>query len=423
MRIPDIYENEACKLVLGQFLEICLQAIKEDQFIREILQLSAPEIKGLGPPLTCSLYLLHPTVLPPSNRAEYARHIGGLSMRVDPAELRRRWLELSDRRPIRSRSEIARELDVSEAELLASRVGFGVIRLVPLWLALFDSIEALGPVQTITQNRHAAMIKSCDYSPGRNASDEWMFFDGGVALGVATKRLAFAFAYEPIDTDEREVSQTIEFYSESGEAVHRVLLTEDSSIDRFYDVVASFLEKEQSDVLEIRSGATPTTPVALDCDQFLEGWANLTSAEELFQFVQKYALSPGQVMASAGSRFARKVSNKSLQLIFDDVVGSELPIAIHLRNQACIQTCSGRFEKGGIRGGPVGLRNSDAAIHVNEDSISTAWIVEMPGMRTGATSLHVLDRDGASIVEIASAPDRSTLEEDRWRTLLDALPD
>lgn len=69
LRIPDIYENEANKAVFGQFLESCLQASREDQLIREILKLSAREIKGLGPALANILYFLHPTVLPPSNTA------------------------------------------------------------------------------------------------------------------------------------------------------------------------------------------------------------------------------------------------------------------------------------------------------------------------------------------------------------------
>ncbi len=69
LRIPDIYENEANKCAFGQFLEKCLQATRDDQLIREILKLSARDIKGLGPAVANILYFLHPTVLPPSNTA------------------------------------------------------------------------------------------------------------------------------------------------------------------------------------------------------------------------------------------------------------------------------------------------------------------------------------------------------------------
>lgn len=69
LRIPDIYEDEANKSTFGQFLESCLHAAREDHLVREILRLSAKEIKGLGPALANILYFLHPTVLPPSNTA------------------------------------------------------------------------------------------------------------------------------------------------------------------------------------------------------------------------------------------------------------------------------------------------------------------------------------------------------------------
>jgi type II restriction enzyme len=69
LRIPDIYENEANKCAFGQFLENCMQATRDDQLVREILKLSARDIKGLGPAVVNILYFLHPTVLPPSNTA------------------------------------------------------------------------------------------------------------------------------------------------------------------------------------------------------------------------------------------------------------------------------------------------------------------------------------------------------------------
>lgn len=69
LRIPDIYENEANKCAFGQFLENCVQATSEDQLVREILKLSARDIKGLGPALANILYFLHPTLVPPSNTA------------------------------------------------------------------------------------------------------------------------------------------------------------------------------------------------------------------------------------------------------------------------------------------------------------------------------------------------------------------
>jgi type II restriction enzyme len=69
LRIPDIYENQAHKKAFGQFLENCLNASKEEQLIREIIQLDELKIKGLGPSVANILYFLHPTLIPPFNTA------------------------------------------------------------------------------------------------------------------------------------------------------------------------------------------------------------------------------------------------------------------------------------------------------------------------------------------------------------------
>jgi type II restriction enzyme len=69
LRIPDIYEDETNKIAFGQFLETCLNATKEEQLLKEIIKLSARNIKGLGPSVANILYFLHPTLLPPFNTA------------------------------------------------------------------------------------------------------------------------------------------------------------------------------------------------------------------------------------------------------------------------------------------------------------------------------------------------------------------
>ncbi|NOY08610.1 MAG: hypothetical protein GXP33_07185 [Spirochaetes bacterium] len=69
LRIPDIYENDQNKIIFGQFLELCLNATREEQIIKEILRLSDCNIKGLGPAAANILYFIHPTIAAPSNTA------------------------------------------------------------------------------------------------------------------------------------------------------------------------------------------------------------------------------------------------------------------------------------------------------------------------------------------------------------------
>ncbi|PCH97240.1 MAG: hypothetical protein COB83_03015 [Gammaproteobacteria bacterium] len=69
LRIPDIYEDEANKRAFGQFLENCYNASKEEQILKEIIQIDQLKIKGLGPAVANILYFLHPEIMPPFNTA------------------------------------------------------------------------------------------------------------------------------------------------------------------------------------------------------------------------------------------------------------------------------------------------------------------------------------------------------------------
>lgn len=69
IRIPDIYENEANKRKFAAFLEVCLNATREEQVLSEISRLAGAQIKGLGPAVANIVYFLHPTIVPPFNTA------------------------------------------------------------------------------------------------------------------------------------------------------------------------------------------------------------------------------------------------------------------------------------------------------------------------------------------------------------------
>jgi len=69
LRIPDIYENETNKRRFATFLEVCLNATREEQVLAEISRLAGAQIKGLGPAAANIVYFLHPTIVPPFNTA------------------------------------------------------------------------------------------------------------------------------------------------------------------------------------------------------------------------------------------------------------------------------------------------------------------------------------------------------------------
>ena len=69
LRIPDIYESRQNQIAFGRFLRACCDCCAEEPILREIRQLDAVRIKGLGPAAANLLYFVHPTIVPPFNTA------------------------------------------------------------------------------------------------------------------------------------------------------------------------------------------------------------------------------------------------------------------------------------------------------------------------------------------------------------------
>ena len=69
LRIPDIYESRENQLAFGRFLQSCCDCGGEQAVLRQIHDLDARKIKGLGPAAANLLYFLHPTLMPPFNTA------------------------------------------------------------------------------------------------------------------------------------------------------------------------------------------------------------------------------------------------------------------------------------------------------------------------------------------------------------------
>lgn len=155
LRIPDIYENEANKVAFGQFLEACLQANKEEQLIKEIIKLSARNIKGLGPAVASILYFLHPTLIPPSNTAI----INGFNLLFNEKQKLGSWQSYLKMREVilqvntQYRSELSNDLGAIAGLLFE----IGASKLLIESSSILDDTQR-AKVEKLLKKRHAAVL-------------------------------------------------------------------------------------------------------------------------------------------------------------------------------------------------------------------------------------------------------------------------
>lgn len=308
--------------------------------------------------------------------------------KLSPAELRCLWAEAMERNPAARAGDIAAGLGVTEAELLASRVGQGSIRLRPSWHNLLSALKTLGPVRAITHNDHAVIERECVY-PDVEAFDSCSMLRGvQLDLCAMLSRWAFGFANETLSNRTRGATRGLHFFAENGFPVHQVLLTPESDTRQFYTLVAEFQASHQADHQEVAIKS------------------------------QKHSTT----MQWGERVFVRKVSNRSLELLLKGISKAELPVAVLLGNIGCLQTYRGLLRTIVDRRGWLNARDSNVEINIKEASVAQAWVATRPSPTGQIYSLETFDSSNAALATITAEQICSRNDEIAWQGLLSTLP-
>lgn len=353
-------------------------------------------------------------------------HMRGQSLtatKPEPAELRRLWSESSAQQPGRFTSDIARDIGVSEAELIASRVGHGAIRLEPSWNELLNALGGLGRVKTVTRNAHAVMEKDGVYPQFQSFHVHSMFVGEEIDLRITLGRWASVFAYQAPGRMESSVNRSVQFYGRDGGAVHKLFLKDEDSAQAFFDLIARFHAEDQSDSLEIIQSATrEARETLIDAAAFLQEWSELQDTHHFFSLLHKYKLSRPRAMQMAEGRFTRKVSVRSPRLLMEGVSKAEISVMVFLGNPGCLQIHKGALKKIVDWKGWLNVMDPEVEIHLKEDAVASAWVVEKPTSDGRIRSLELFDAEGGDILSIFGVRKEGKRQEQAWQDALGALP-
>lgn len=110
------------------------------------------------------------------------------------AELRRQWQEMEQAGSHLFPSQVAEQLRVNEAELLASKQSEGVTPLRVGWDRLLNALPLLGTVKIVTRNRSAVIEKDGMYPQYQHFSGHALFVGEAIDLRLSLGQWKFAFS-------------------------------------------------------------------------------------------------------------------------------------------------------------------------------------------------------------------------------------
>ncbi|MGX5827196.1 hemin-degrading factor [Mesorhizobium sp. 43Arga] len=345
-----------------------------------------------------------------------------MDQRVKPAphQIRRARTE----NPKTRERDLAAQLGISEAELVAAHCGDGVVRIEPRVNDLLTGLEAVGEVMALTRNESAVHEKIGVYDKVVTGNHNAMVLGENIDLRIFPKIWAHGFAVEKRDGDE--IRRSLQFFDAAGEAVHKVHLRPASSLYAYQKLVASLESSNQEPTVDIsgsisddRSEAGATTANA---DDLRDRWSRLTDVHQFFGMLKTLKLSRRQAVRMVGTDYAWLLDNDSVRTMFHHAAEGEMPIMCFVGNRGCIQIHSGPVGSIKPMGPWINVLDETFHLHLRTDHIDEVWAVRKPTKDGHVTSLEVFGAEGEMIIQFFGKRHEGESERDDWRFLAENLP-
>ncbi|ANN58889.1 hemin-degrading factor [Mesorhizobium sp. 131-3-5] len=345
-----------------------------------------------------------------------------MDQRVKPAPHEIRRARTED--PKSRERDLAAQLGISEAELVAAHCGDGVVRIEPRVNDLLTGLEAVGEVMALTRNESAVHEKIGVYDKVVAGNHNAMVLGENIDLRVFPKVWAHGFAVEKRDGDE--IRRSLQFFDGAGEAVHKVHLRPASSLYAYQKLVASLESSNQEPTIAISGHASDNegeaTATTANLDDLRDRWSRLTDVHQFFGMLKTLKLSRRQAVRMIGTDYAWLLDNDAVRAMFHHAAEGELPIMCFVGNRGCIQIHSGPVKSIKPMGPWINVLDETFHLHLRTDHIHEVWAVRKPTKDGHVTSLEVFGAEGEMIIQFFGKRHEGESERDDWRFLAENLP-
>jgi putative hemin transport protein len=345
--------------------------------------------------------------------------------------LQRAWSGIQEAKAgIRIR-EAAKELGVSEADLLATKVGEHVVKLQGPWNELLLSFKTLGRVMSLTRN------DSCILEHKGSFQDIDIMGEGArmmaTVIGPIETRVFFSawqFAFAVTEEKSDRVLKSIQIFDKAGEAITKIYLQEKSNAEAYEKIIADFRSDDQRTEIETAPYAKEEYSTAIDKEVFLGEWSALKDTHDFFGMLRKHKVDRYHALELGAGKFTYQINaSTSPNQILDNASASKLPIMIFAGNRGNLQIHQGKVRTirllnqghGGAQNW-LNVLDPDFNMHLRMDFVHTTWVVKKPTADGHVTSVELFDQNKNMIAQFFGLRKPGIPEREEWRTLVSNLP-
>lgn len=339
-------------------------------------------------------------------------------MTTDLLSLKTRWAGLRQQQPNVRIRDAARQLGVSEAELLVTGVGETVVQLAGDFRELLKQVPTLGDVMALTRNDALVHERKGVYEKVSFNNHVGLVLGPDIDLRLFMQRWVWGFA---VHENER---RSLQFFDPQGEAIHKIYLTDRSDLAAYDALVAQFQADDQQPSLSIAAAedkAVDKDDDAIDVPAFQAGWLAMQDTHEFFGLLRQYGVGRQQGLRLAPSGHAQLLSMEALKQVFATVAERGVSIMVFVSNAGCIQIHTGPVKKLVQMGPWYNVLDPAFNLHLNETLVDQVWLTKKPTADGIVTALELFDKEGKNLALVFGERKPGKPELESWRTVIEEV--
>ncbi len=339
-------------------------------------------------------------------------------METTAQSLKIQWDAVKQQNPKLRIRDAAKQLNVSEAELLVTGLGHHVQRLDDQFQDLLKEVNTLGKVMALTRNEFCVHERKGIYKKATFNGHIGLVVTPDIDLRLFMNHWHFGFA---VNENDR---QSLQFFDSNGEAVHKIYLTEESNTTAYQALVNKYYATEQHHGLTFAANApliseVPDEQIAVS--EFREGWKNLEDTHDFHPLLRKFNLARTQALRLAPEGFATPIQVGQLRSVLNEASATGLEIMVFTGSAGCIQIHTGPIKRLVEMGPWLNVLDPDFNLHLRLEGISGLWLVKKPTKDGMVHSLEAYDAAGNTIVQFFGKRKPGIPESEGWRELLNGI--
>lgn len=318
--------------------------------------------------------------------------------------------------------DLAEDLGLSEAQLVAARVGHGAWRIASHPDTVMPLLRNLGEVLALTRNDSCVHERKGVFEEYRSGAHAAMVLGKEIDTRIFPRHWGFGFALE--EETPRGLRRSLQFFDLAGDALQKVYLRDESRQEAWAPLIDRLATGDDFDRLEVtpRPLAEGARSNPAKRDVLIEEWKRMTDTHQFNRLTGKMGMNRLGAYRLVGYPLARAVDPGAIPDFFDTVAATGQKVIYFVGNRGNIQIHWGRFENIKTVGPWLNVLDDRFHMHLRAGDVTELYVIDKPTRRGPAISLEAFDADGTLIFQCFGQ--RETEEDDlgRWHDILDGLP-